>query len=1000
MRWKLVTRMTPLVAVGLMLMSSTAAFGQTSGVAGQVTDNTGGVLPGVTVEAASPVLTEGSRVAVTDGQGRYSIVGMRPGIYTVTYSLAGFSTVIREEIDLPSAFTATIDVELAVGTLEETVTVSGQSPVVDVQQAGRVQVLSRDVLDNIINTGSPWTQAMLVPGVAVGGPDVGGSRFVNDLQVEARGADSQHTTVMQDGMSLDLGAFDGVAVQYNQDLAAQEVAVTAGGGGGNAEMQAGGVVLNIIPKEGGNTFSGQGYAGYTPGGWISDNLTQRLQDLGVGTIGEFDQIYDYSGSIGGPLIRDRLWFHESFRWWGAWTPVPDRLFNDGSVFINEEDIISNVIRLTAQATPSNKFTVFLDRLDKRRGPVLDAIYPAVLLPGQRGPDPETAINYQNKGQGWNHAPYWQGQAKWTSTVSNRLLVEAGYTSVGVADCCSDPMPGSQFGRNTPEWFQFARKTDLDLGVQWDSVEDFSWNLPAQRYMGAVSYVTGSHNFKTGFSQGWGREEQHRFGNADLQHIQYRSGVPDSVSIRNYPWIRKNNLDHDIGWYAQDAWTLDRLTVTAGIRADWLKASVPAQQVMAGRFIGERNFAPVEDVPNWGPDWAPRFGIAYDLFGDATTAIKFSVGKYLLPLTTSLSTRVNPMALLSEELPWDDADIRGMSLATNGDNIAQDNELDLTRLPSDFGQRRLDTIDPDLKREHNVETSISVERELMPGVSLSGGWYHRSFYNPQLIYNRERTASDYRPIGVVSPLNGESFTVYDLKSASELSLVDNLVTNVVDHRRVYNGFEVALNARLPGGGTMITSDTFQRARTDECDVRDDPNELRFCDRFDLPSAYPSVDFKHDFKFGAYFPLPWDMQVSAVINSVVGRPTNDVQQVDKYLPVNWSISRNTRYTEENCAGQPCTAGDLVIPDMVLSSLSVPLAPEGTVRHLPRLTLVNFSFQKILQAAGLELRPQLEIYNLTNEDTWYSERSANFGTATYGVPGQIVLGRMLRLSVQLQW
>ena len=273
-------------AVAALWPASAAAQ---SAIGGQVSDDTGGILPGVTVEAASPALIEGSRVAVTDGQGRYSIINLRPGLYSLTFTLAGFGTVVQEGIDLPSEFTAEVDARMSVGALEETVTVSGEAPVVDVQQAARVQVLSREVLDNVVNTGSPWTQAMMVPGVSMAGIDVGGSRYVNDLQLEARGANAKHTTVVQDGMTLDLLALEGVPVMYNQDLATQEMAVQAGGGGGSAEMQAGGVVMNIVPKEGGNIFSGQGYFGHTAGGWIADNYSDRLRQAGDHAGGRLQQ---------------------------------------------------------------------------------------------------------------------------------------------------------------------------------------------------------------------------------------------------------------------------------------------------------------------------------------------------------------------------------------------------------------------------------------------------------------------------------------------------------------------------------------------------------------------------------------------------------------------------------------------------------------------------------------------------------------------------------------
>ena len=1027
-----------LMAVALWPASAAAQ----SAIGGQVSDDTGGILPGVTVEAASPTLIEGRRVAVTDGRGRYSIINLRPGIYSLTFTLAGFGTVVQDGIDLPSEFIAEVDARMAVGGLQETVTVSGEAPVVDVQQAARVQVLSREVLDNVVNTGTPWTQAMMVPGVSMAGIDVGGSRYVNDLQLEARGANAKHTTIVQDGMILDLLALEGTPILYNQDLATQEMAVQAGGGGGNAEMQAGGVVMNIIPKEGGNIFSGQGYFGHTAGGWIADNYSDRLRRAGTTRAADFNKLFDYSGSIGGPILQDRIWFHESIRYWGAWTPEPGWLFDDGGQFFNEEDIISTVTRITFQASPIHKFSISLDRLNKRRGPYIDLphearyrgrwragpdsdwIQSALLVPGQRGPDPETARDYQNKGQGWHHAPYWLGQAKWTSTVSNRLLLEAGYGSSGVADCCSDPQPNTVFPRGTDDWFRFVRKEDVDQNIQFDAVQDFTWNVPSERVMAAVSYVTGSHNFKTGFSYAWGREEQHRFNNGDIGRIRIRNGAAYEVEAGNWPWIRKNSVN-ETGWFVQDAWTIDRVTVTGGLRADWLNGSVPPQSMPAGRFIGPRDFAAVDCVPCWGPAWSPRFGIAWDVFGDARTAIKFSTGKYLTPTTTALPNRVNPMAIQTFNLPWTDP---------NGDSIVQDEELDFTRLPASFGTRRLDDIDPALVREWNIETSLSVERELTRNVSLSAGWYRRSFkdilftdqgYEGMFFYNRHREApGSFREVEVVNPLNGEVFRVYDIASKDLLAQVDNVITNPIGHTAVYNGFELALNARLPGGGQLISSLTTQRRITTECDTRGDPNGDRFCDRTDvnrynvsLPGgasvAYDGVDFKHDFKLGGFFPLPYGAQVSLVLNSVTGRLTGDIQRVDELLPVNWIITPNSVYTEDGgptgrqptCRGavingQPCRPGMKVIPEMVQSSITVPIAPAGTFHALPRTNLVNLSLQRVFNAGGVEFRPQLEIYNLTNSDVWYAEASTDYTAVVWAQPSRYALGRMLRLSLQLDW
>ena len=159
-----------------LLIAAAPAAAQDSGIAGAVNDNTGGVLPGVTVEAASPALIEGSRVAVTDAQGRYAFTALRPGVYTVTFSLTGFTTVVREGIELTAGFTAPVNVELGVGALEETITVSGQSPVIDVQRVQELSVVTKDVLDSLPMSKDWGAIGALTVGVAPESQDVGGVR--------------------------------------------------------------------------------------------------------------------------------------------------------------------------------------------------------------------------------------------------------------------------------------------------------------------------------------------------------------------------------------------------------------------------------------------------------------------------------------------------------------------------------------------------------------------------------------------------------------------------------------------------------------------------------------------------------------------------------------------------------------------------------------------------------------------------------------------------------
>jgi hypothetical protein len=451
----------------------------------------------------------------------------------------------------------------------------------------------------------------------------------------------------------------------------------------------------------------------------------------------------------------------------------------------------------------------------------------------------------------------------------------------------------------------------------------------------------------------------------------------------------------------------------------LKAYVPAQDLPAGRFVPARHFDEVSSAPSWGPTISPRVGLAYDLFGNARTALKFSIGKYVTPAATGLAVRLNPVSSVSVSIPWNDRDLAGQPLATNGDDIAQDNELDLTRLPTNFGVRRLDRIDPNLKREYNIEVALGAQHALSNRVSVAAGWYRRTYKNQYISDNVLRDLSDYDAVSVVSPYNGEVFDVYNLRNVSEVSQVDNLVTNAgKDRKWTYNGFEFSVQTRLPGGGNFLASSVTQRARTRECDSLgtrfgappppgvealaspDDPNRLRFCDRYNLPDNYNGVPFRSDLKLAGSYPIVWGIQVSGKVTSMPGRTTEDIVRVDELLPITWNISRTTRYTAEQCAGRPCTAGALVVPNMTEAAIVVPLVPAGTESFMERQIQVDLGLRKNFKVHNLDWSLQFDLFNVLNADTIVALRSNNFATPTYNQPATVLQARIPRIGLQMKW
>jgi len=688
-------RALALALIALVFLPATALA--QSAISGRVTDNTGGVLAGVTVEATSPVLIEGAKVVVTDGQGRYSVIDLRSGTYRVAFTLAGFRNVVREGIELTAGFTAPVDAQLSIGSIEESVTVSGASPVIDVQSATTQQVLTRELLDSIPTGRSLWAYGQTVPSIAMGAADVGGSRSVQYVAMSAHGsyhADNAHTI---DGISIKSLEANGQWTAYHNTMMFQEVSYETTGSG--ADTSGAGVGIRLVPKEGGNTFSGQGFLSQIPGDWGSNNESPELIARGLQKAGQVDRIFDYNGSLGGPILRDRLWFFSSYRYWGADTFLNNSFYNLdptrrtyqpdlGRQSLDYNTLKAGMTRLTLQMSSKHKFAAYLDRTSKWRG-------------GEGGPldaHESTAVRYPRN--------YYTAQAKYTGTLTNRLLLEGGLAISHWTWSHGDRQP-------------YVSATDLPrvdrtLGTEWGAPDSPARYRKGPRYaLGTwASYVTGTHRFKTGFSWDFGTAESTselgQTGVVDLVQ-EYRLGRPESVVVYNTPLYFANRLNHDLAVYAQDSWTIRRLTLSPGVRVEWINSEIRPQGATAGRFVPTREFAREECMPCWGPDTSPRLSAAYDLFGNAKTALKASAGKYMRSEATIFAETYNPMRIQTDRRTWNDL---------NGDDIAQNNEIGSVNTPFDLIGVRTRNPDPDIKRSYQWEFSAGIQHELFPRVSVS------------------------------------------------------------------------------------------------------------------------------------------------------------------------------------------------------------------------------------------------------------------------------------------
>ena len=993
---------TPVLLAFACLFALPALAHAQSAIAGTVKDTSGAVLPGVTVEAMSPVLIEKVRTVTTNEQGQFTIVDLRPGTYSVRFTLSGFNAFVREGLELPTDFTATINVELRVGILEETVTVTGESPVVDVSSTARVQVLTREALDALPTGRSIFAMGQLVTGVHLSSPDVGGSRAMQQTYMSTRGLTSANNIVQVDGMMINGLDGDGAVQQYINNAFVQEMTYQTAGAG--ADISPGGIRVNIVPRDGGNQFHGSFFGAWSDGEWQSDNLTDRLRALNVRTVDRIDKIWDFNFGIGGPIVKDKLWFYGSLRHWGVHSPITNTFdvpaganvyaCQTGAIAcdqgIDDQQIKSAVLRLTWQVSPRNKISAYFDEIDKFRG---------------HGFTTGNITDANTASQIWTSPLYNDAVLKWTSPVTSQLLLEAGF-SMNYEQYVIVNQDGINQERGTPAWYAGASRFDIARNTLWAGIGSGQGGRYPDRYniAASASYVTGSHNIKAGIQYNWGPYENTRDTNADLQQ-RYSNGAPTLVRVSNTPIRSLERLVADVGLYAQDSWSLNRLTLNYGLRWEYLNSEVAEQFSPAGRFIGERRFDAIP-MPIW-KDFAPRFGLVYDLFGNSKTALKFGFNRYNESRTTQFATRYNPLQVLTQDLSWTDLNLDDVAQGERGCVYQTPGcEINFGQLPATFGTPRLNVVDPDFKRVYNLETTAGVQHELLPRVSLSANWFRRSFHNLRVTDNLLRTRSDYQPYNLFHPITGQPFTVFDVTGAA-VQRVENFDTNSSDRSHVYDAFGFEVNSRLPNGAMLFGGYGLERNLRNICDEPDDPNLLMYCD-----DAQNDIPYRGSFKLSGTYPLPWGFSVSGTWQDLAGGPLGGTTTTGNKIsgpgygavgsPVgtNWLLTNATQYPA-NCPA-PCPAGQLVFPGttrLTSAQVIVPLVAPGT-EFLPRLRQLDLSFAKTFALKGTRLQGQVDIFNVFNADTITAYAATNYNTSAYVLPSSVTQGRMVRLGVQVRW
>jgi hypothetical protein len=971
---------TLLAFVGAMLLSS-VAYAQ-SAIVGVVKDTSGAAMPGVTVEASSDVLIEKVKSAITDGDGAYRIADLRPGTYRVTFTLTGFKTFQRDGLVLPSEFTATLNAELGVGSLEETITVTGASPVVDVTSTAKAQVLNREAIDLIPTGRSIQGLGQLVVGVSLNLPDTGGARAMQQTYMSTHGMSTSNTTVLVDGQMTNGLQSDGAIQSYYNDAMNAEMSYQTAAIG--AETSSGGIRLNMIPREGGNQFHGDFKAANRPGSWQSSNLTDRHKQRGLSAGNAIDRIIDYTASLGGPIKKDKVWFFTSGRYFSVNNFIANTFMDDGSQGIDDQFIRSAMARVTWQVSPRNKISGYFDEIDKYRGHDMQANY-----------DPETAATV------WNSPAYHTTAIKWTSPVTSSLFLEAGFSN-NTEYYTNEYREGIEKPMFTSEWYRTAAKNELDLGGYTQAGPINTTESPKALYWNAAAtWVKGDHTFKFGVTNRWGTYSHSRLANADLVQ-QYRSSstgvrwtVPDTVLIRNSPLYYGEKLNKDMGLYAQDSWRLNRMTINYGVRWETLNSSVMAGESPAGRFVPARSFPEIKDVPDWS-DWAPRLGIVYDVFGNGKTALKASINRYNLSRTTGIAANYNPLLSQTATLPWTDK---------NRDDVAQgslrcdftqpDCEINFNTLSSNFGIAALNEYGK-YPRTWNFEQGFEVSHELMDGLSVAGSYWHGDFHNLTNTINQSWTTADYSPYTWYNPITGQPFTVYARSAAAATRPTRNLDTYDPERKDVYQSYGWDVKWRMPGGGQINSGMSIERERIKSCTAPDDPNYVTATAGV-FNGAALCDDFALDIPWRPQFKLSGTKEIGWGVNLSVSFQNNSSPTSSKIM----TVTRGATRYPANCPS-PCPAGEIIMPTASFpgqASMSYMLE-SARQSSVERIVQLDIKVARTFRFGRYQLLPTFEVFNLNNSDAIISYITTNYLSSSYQAPNSIMQGRMYGLGVVLRY
>jgi hypothetical protein len=973
-------------------------------LAGTVRDASGGVLPGVSIEVASPALIEKARSTISDGTGQYRITELPPGRYVVTFTLTGFSTVRRDDVQISGAGVVPINAELRVGALEETITVSGASPLVDTQTTRRETVVDADTISALPITRNYGGVLYATPGLNVQ-PGVNANDLMPSMATfSAHGGQSTEGRVFVNGVSVN-GPFGSNSVtQFAFDVGnAEEMQVLVSGGLGESET--GGPITNIVPRSGGNTFNGNAFYSGTSSRFQNSNIDDDLRRANIQAPPTVRSNFDLSGALGGPIRRDRLWFYGNVRSVGVAQVVaagvaPSRVLGDAAPWLYEpepgvetrqvETKLDTSIRLTAQLTARNRVTFSSQIQDRCQGSSLTIDGSGCR---QRGSDwvgsvadPQTTA--PEAGAGYMDSPTTLTQATYTAPISSRQLIDAAISRFAYGIIGNGgPAPDSTDGLIgvTERSDRYGRAgISYRAPFGWGLYDTVPWNWRA-----SWSYVTGAHSAKVGYQGTVMKYDWVTSTNSSLMRYFFNNGAPIGVNYAVTSEFEFANRAAAHALFIQDQWTMGRLSLQGALRYDTARSWMPAEHNGTDQLT-RFNALPIRfertvSVRGYH-DITPRVGLAYDLFGNGRTAVKVNAGKYLAAAVADGIYSSNSPALQfvrtitgTNGRGWTDSngnfvvdcDLLNPALqnasASGGDVCAA-----LTGGNLNFGSVVRNTeIDPDVLggwgvRQYNWNFGASIQHEVLPRVSVDVGYNRRWWGNFLTTVNQLVTAADYETWTIPVPSHPNLSDAGQLASYVAITPAaaargsrsfQTKETNFADARTAYwHGVDVNATARIADKVTLQAGTTTGRGVRNSCDLWRARPELQTTNRADACDVVEP--WMTTFRGLATYRIPKiDLQVSSTMRS-----TRTVAGGDN---ASNGTSLNGNYQLPNTVVQQYL-GRLPAGALASGTTTVNLLVPSGLYPLERRTQIDMRFAKIVRFGARRLDVGVDLYNLLNANT----------------------------------